>query len=32
MTLSNERTDERLSNDELRSLFLFEALSEEQLS
>jgi signal transduction histidine kinase len=32
VTLTSERTDERLTNDELRSLFLFEALSDEQLS
>jgi signal transduction histidine kinase len=32
MSLTVERTDERLSNDELRSLFLFEALTDEQLS
>ena len=32
MSLTSERTDERLTNDELRSLFLFEALTDEQLS
>jgi signal transduction histidine kinase len=32
MTLTNEPTGVRLTNDELRRLFLFEALSEEQLS
>jgi signal transduction histidine kinase len=32
MTLTSERSDERLANDELRSLFLFEALTDEQLS
>ena len=32
MTLTSDRSDERLTNDELRSLFLFEALTDEQLS
>jgi signal transduction histidine kinase len=32
MSLTTERTDDRLSNDELRTLFLFESLSEEQLT
>ena len=32
MSLTSERGDERLTNDELRSLFLFEALTDEQLS
>jgi len=32
VTLTSERSDERLTNDELRSLFLFEALTDEQLS
>jgi len=32
VSLTSERTDERLTNDELRSLFLFEALTDEQLS
>ena len=31
MTIGTTPTDERLSRDELRSLFLFEALSDEQL-
>jgi signal transduction histidine kinase len=31
VTLSTEPTDERLTNDELRGLFLFEALTDEQL-
>jgi signal transduction histidine kinase len=32
MTLTSETSGERLSNDQLRELFLFEALTEEQLS
>ena len=32
MSLINERSGERLTNDELRSLFLFEALTEDQLT
>jgi len=32
VSLTSERSDERLTNDELRSLFLFEALTDEQLS
>ena len=32
MSLTADRTDERLSNDELRSLFLFESLTDEQLT
>jgi len=32
MTLTSDRSAERLTNDELRSLFLFEALTDEQLS
>jgi signal transduction histidine kinase len=32
MTLTSDRSDERLTNDELRTLFLFEALTDEQLS
>lgn len=32
VTLSTEPSDERLTNDELRGLFLFEALTDEQLS
>jgi signal transduction histidine kinase len=32
MTLTSDRSDERLTNDELRSLFLFESLTDEQLT
>ena len=32
MSLTSEPTTERLTNDELRTLFLFESLDDEQLS